>query len=278
MTRNKITTAHVQLLAAGSKKIFHPWVSLVQMARAYGEWHRKHIRINQATMSLLDVRVYVVDPSAIAILQGGYINLSDQLQDAPMRIGVDIIHADGEVERYHQIVEGHTMLAELIPHAAGLKLDPPALYVLPASRIVRDDSDFYKSIVSTVREFGLVSGSTLVVDYRPGMAVAPKVEREDPEMSSAIMATPTSLDVPQNSSANSIADNEVTVLKSLIESSFSLRSITGISKETGLTKPLVNTTLSSLIAKGFVAQTLNSNDQLRWYATPKGRSRMSKSS
>src|SRR5262249_45825178 len=32
---------HVQLLAAGDDRSFEPWVSLVQMARAYGEWFRE---------------------------------------------------------------------------------------------------------------------------------------------------------------------------------------------------------------------------------------------
>ena len=34
-------TAHIQLLAAGRHLVFPPWVSLAQMARAFGEWTRR---------------------------------------------------------------------------------------------------------------------------------------------------------------------------------------------------------------------------------------------
>lgn len=70
-----------------------------------------------------------------------------------------------------------------------------------------------------------------------------------------------------------IAESETTVLKAMLESQYSLRSISGISKDTGLSKQLVNRVLSSLIAQGLVSQSLSSKGQPRWFATLEGRAK-----
>ena len=93
-------------------------------------------------------------------------------------------------------------------------------------------------------------------------AVAPLVERE--EVSDNLVAL-----VASNEPVTDA--DEVAVLKAMTNSSYSLRSITGLAKDSGLTKPVVNSTLSALIGKGFVSQSVSSKGQPRWFATPEGR-------
>jgi len=76
MCSNGIREAHVQLLAAGKSRVFHPWVSLVQMTRAYGQWFRENGRDHP-----LRTKIYVVDPGVIALLSGGHIDLAEQLEE-----------------------------------------------------------------------------------------------------------------------------------------------------------------------------------------------------
>lgn len=68
-----------------------------------------------------------------------------------------------------------------------------------------------------------------------------------------------------------LTQTEQKVLSAIIESRFAMRSITGVSKETGLNKATINRTYSELIAKGLLEQTRNSEGKLRWYPTNLGR-------
>lgn len=73
---------------------------------------------------------------------------------------------------------------------------------------------------------------------------------------------------------NTPTNNELTTLKAMTNSSYSLRSISGIAKDSGLSKQLVNASITSLISKGLVAQTESSTGQPRWYPTPEGRAKV----
>ncbi|MDR7377432.1 hypothetical protein J2X19_002111 [Rhodoferax ferrireducens] len=64
---------------------------------------------------------------------------------------------------------------------------------------------------------------------------------------------------------------EKQVLKAITESRFATRSITGVSKDTGLSKAVVQVTYGKLIEKGLLEQTKNDEDRLRWYPTALGR-------
>jgi DNA-binding MarR family transcriptional regulator len=96
-------------------------------------------------------------------------------------------------------------------------------------------------------------------------AVAPLVEDEVADDMSALAESNEII------SSAEVAENEKAVLKSIVESPYTLRSISGIAKNSGLRKSVVNSTLSSLIGKGLVAQSIGSSGRPLWYITPTGR-------
>jgi hypothetical protein len=154
--QDDVTVAHVQLLGAGKLHAFQPWISLVQMARAYGQWVRDG--------GDLHVVVYVVDPGVIALLSACHIDLMEQLEDNQLCISVEVIDAIGQPETHHVIVDPAATIGslELLVARAG-----PRLYAHPVPT-----RQFKSVLLSNVREvsfreFGLVTGSTLIVDYRP---------------------------------------------------------------------------------------------------------------
>ncbi len=173
MKKLHIKTAYVQLLAAGSKQIFQPWMSLVQMARAYGEWHRAQVASGASTDSLVDIEVCTVDPGVIQMVQGNFVDLSEPLETARLSLTIELIHQDNAVLRHHCIVEGTDPLRSLIPNVDSIGTPYPAIYALPAIRRRRLRTDFLRSIDKTIQDFGLVSGSTLVLDFRTPQSEAP---------------------------------------------------------------------------------------------------------
>lgn len=95
-------------------------------------------------------------------------------------------------------------------------------------------------------------------------AVAPFVEEEIPanEIEKKGLSETPEVD---------LTDTEKIVLKAMISSSYSMRSITGIAKDTGLTKPSVSHVISTLMVKGLVVQAQSSSGQPRWYPSAEGR-------
>lgn len=68
-----------------------------------------------------------------------------------------------------------------------------------------------------------------------------------------------------------ITETERKILKAMVESRFSMRSISGIAKDSGLSSPTVNGALGSMLTKALVAEGRNKEGQLRWHATVLGR-------
>lgn len=167
MQRLGIRTAYVQLLAAGERRTFHPWVSLVQMARAYGEWHRDQLKNCAAGIELVSVEICAVDPDIFAVLQGNYIDLNAQLQDDRLSVTIEVINEANVVSRHHQIVGSTQPVSALIPNVERITAPYPLMYSLPTIRLKRVRVDFVQALQKSVRDFGLVSGSTLVLDFRP---------------------------------------------------------------------------------------------------------------
>lgn len=165
MTKLGIRTVYVQLLAAGRYRTFHSWVSLVQMARAYGEWHRDQLADDPFGERLIDVNICTLDPGVFAMLQGNFVDLGEQLDDALVRVTVEIIHENLEVVRHYRFLESAAELSTLIPHVERISAPYPSVYSLPAIRQERIEADFLSDIRKSVRDFGLVSGSTLVIDF-----------------------------------------------------------------------------------------------------------------
>ena len=154
-----VETLHVQLLAAGPNRAFRPWISLVQMARAYGNWFRTK------PDNRVRVRLYVVDPGVLALLQGSFIDLAEHLEDTGIRISIQTYPGAG-ASRHQRIVDPSTPVATLIndyPAIGGMpRIDvSPPFHSYPRGRGQGTEAR------ATVEDLGLVSGSTLFLDYRP---------------------------------------------------------------------------------------------------------------
>ena len=68
-----------------------------------------------------------------------------------------------------------------------------------------------------------------------------------------------------------LSPTEMHVLKAMCDSRFATRSISGVAKDTRLSKATVQTTYGSLISKGLVEQTKNKEGQPRLFVTALGR-------
>ena len=159
--KGNVRAVHVQLLGAGGGRVFHPWISLSQMARAYGAWFRG-LKIDEQKAAP-SAYVYVVDPGVVALLHGGYLDLGESLEGAPLHIKVDVIDPSGRTERHHEIVSPDAKLSELTgsPTNGG-----PLVSARPAPKRTSGPAPLRDKLQTDVREFGLVSGSTLLIDYR----------------------------------------------------------------------------------------------------------------
>jgi hypothetical protein len=105
----------------------------------------------------------LVDPGVIGLLQGGHLDLVQQLQGAPLRITVEIIDAFGRAEGHHEIVSADVRL-RVLTGAVGPR--QPRVSARPTPRLRCTPEPLDKSIDLSVRAFGLVTGSTLLLDYR----------------------------------------------------------------------------------------------------------------
>jgi DNA-binding NarL/FixJ family response regulator len=96
-------------------------------------------------------------------------------------------------------------------------------------------------------------------------AVAPFVEEEAEDKSG------NNPDEEGPSIVIQLSENEKRVLKAMASGNYSLRSITGIAKDSGLDKSAVNVAITELLKKKYVAQGQSSSGQPRWYLTSTGR-------
>lgn len=74
-----------------------------------------------------------------------------------------------------------------------------------------------------------------------------------------------------------ITDIEWKILKTMVASRFVTRSVSGVAKDSNLTKAAVQTTFGSLIAKKLIEQVKNSEGNPRWVVTALGRTIASES-
>ena len=88
---------------------------------------------------------------------------------------------------------------------------------------------------------------------------------DDPVSASHALAAPVDTLKPK------LSELEAKTLASMVNGRTPMRSVTGISQDTGIPKDQVNSAITALIAKDLVAQSTNKESQLRWYATPAGR-------
>jgi hypothetical protein len=69
-----------------------------------------------------------------------------------------------------------------------------------------------------------------------------------------------------------VSDLERKILKAMVESKFSMRSLSGIAKDAELSTAQVNKAIGELLKKQLVVEGKNRDGQLRWYPTGEGRS------
>jgi hypothetical protein len=95
--------------------------------------------------------------------------------------------------------------------------------------------------------------------------VAPLVEEELPAQATM------QADNAGAAARPSVTDSEKKVLKAMTSSRYSMRSLTGLARDSDHTKDAVNPIISSLLAKGLIAETKSKQGQPRWYPTALGR-------
>ena len=153
-------TLHTQLLAAGPGRRFRPWISLVQMARAYGEWRR------QREDNRLRVLVYVFDPSVVMLIRGGYLDLAEQVEDTRVQITKEVISRQGSVEERHSVlVTPGTKLGSVTKGVRAGSRRPVLEVYPPWLKNVLEPPLLRSELTTTVEEFGLVSGSNLIINF-----------------------------------------------------------------------------------------------------------------
>jgi hypothetical protein len=131
------------------------------MARAYGQWVRERGAVETPTLRVI---VYVVDPSVIALLSAGHIDLVEQLEDSPLRIAIESIDAFGNSDLQHLIVSPTAQIESLSLFT--LRPGVPKLSARPVPTRQFAPISLTEARQVSFRDFGLVSGSTLVADYR----------------------------------------------------------------------------------------------------------------
>jgi hypothetical protein len=161
-----IQTAHVQLLAAGDYRVFSPWVALTQMARAYGEWFSALSLEGKA--NAMKIVVYAANPLLIGMLTAGHINVPEFLSGNPLRVRVEIVDATGDAEEYHRVVDAPTTIGDLLgSQFHGIEA---LVHCHPAPTLNASPVDLVDAWEMSCRDFGLVSGGTLTVDFRAHVA------------------------------------------------------------------------------------------------------------
>jgi hypothetical protein len=75
----------------------------------------------------------------------------------------------------------------------------------------------------------------------------------------------------KNETTLPVSELELKVLKTMVESRFVTRSISGVAKDANLSKAVIQATYGTLIAKGMIEQVENADGNLRWRVTSIGR-------
>jgi hypothetical protein len=68
-----------------------------------------------------------------------------------------------------------------------------------------------------------------------------------------------------------VSEIELKVLKTMVESKFVTRSVSGVAKDANLSKAVVQATYGALIGKGMIEQVENAEGNLRWRVSALGR-------
>jgi hypothetical protein len=162
--RDGFEVVHLQLLAAGRLQVFPATFSLIEIARAYGQWRRRHMSSNVRLV------VYVVDPLVLFNVSTGRTQVQELLSVEPARFWVEVICENKQVVRIPVEFPCGTQLCVILNMFRVPASQDWHVVVRPAPQRAEpgEARDTAALAGETMTELGVVPGSTLMlVDARP---------------------------------------------------------------------------------------------------------------
>ncbi len=144
-----------------------------------------------------------------------------------------------------------SQLQELIPSIKKLKAGPVEV-----------------ELERVVKELEKTKKVAEAADAKASVVAAKFEEGEDESMQTTLE---TSQEAQIKTDQVPLSEVERTVLKAMVNSRFVSRSVSGVAKDSGLSRSSVQATYGALISKGLVDQVSNSEGRPRWVVTALGR-------
>ncbi len=155
---------HMQLLAAGRLQIFPPTWSLIETARAFGQWRRRH------PSRQLRLFVYVLDPLVLFNVSTGRLAFHELLSVDTASFWLEVVRAGNKVMRIPVQYACQTLLGEVLDEFRIPRSPEWHVWVRPAPRrmTANEPSSTQDLAEQPLTSLGIVPGSTLAfVDARP---------------------------------------------------------------------------------------------------------------
>ena len=150
---------HAMLLAAGTRRVFAPYVSLIEMIRGFATWKRDEG--DEAFRLTIDV----VDPGSIHLLASGRLNLTEILTVEEVRFWVEIWRSPLEIARYLRFANCDVPVAEVLRDydlpANGWRVDIVPSPVKHATSLEVSEILARPGVPVTLAGVGIRTGSTL---------------------------------------------------------------------------------------------------------------------
>lgn len=154
---------HMMLLAAGQRRVFAPYISLVQMVRGYARW--KHARADD----LCRLTINVLDPGSLHLLAAGRLDLTEILALDRVRFWVEIWRTPSDIQRWLRFCAPNdtleTVLSEYDLPSSGWEAQ-----IMPRPNKHAGPMTSSETLLpqATVASIGLIPGSTLRI-LPPGL-------------------------------------------------------------------------------------------------------------
>jgi DNA-binding transcriptional ArsR family regulator len=97
------------------------------------------------------------------------------------------------------------------------------------------------------------------------------VAREEPVTSGDIPALPPTPAIKPEQIKESLAYNDIEIIRALAEESYVYGNLAGLTEKTGLARDIVSTRLTVLKNLGIIETRINEKNVLHWYVSPKGK-------
>lgn len=106
-------------------------------------------------------------------------------------------------------------------------------------------------------------------EIQPIIAASQEPESIDSPLSSKINHLSQQWSLLQQ--VDSLSENERKILETLVNNKYTFRSISGLSKDSGMEQDIVSQTISELLKKDLVGERIGESGQPRWFIQQKGR-------